>query len=170
MKHSDGVDEHENKLKCSCCGLKLHKKLVESETCMSQFEEKLDSILPQDLEFFFDFSGSQLVPIELIDSEESQSIYEANQEQDDHEFGDYQKADVIIKEHHTPGLESMELEETENSIVFHAKFSEFKEKSDNVVNEEIQETTIDTKKPDPNIGNVYFARFLYCSFLGIYFA
>ncbi|XP_076948503.1 myosin-binding protein 2-like [Bidens hawaiensis] len=151
VKHSDGVDEYENKLKCSCCGLKLHKKLCESETCMNQFEEKLDStsdFLPQDLEFFFDFSGSQLVPIELIDSEESQSIYEANQEQD-HEFGDYQKADVIIQEHHTPWLESMELEETENSIVFHAKFSESKEKS-GIVNEEVQETTIDTKKPDPN--------------------
>ncbi|XP_076889919.1 myosin-binding protein 3-like [Bidens hawaiensis] len=134
VKHSDDYE----KLECSCCGLKLHKKHVESETCLNQFEEKLDStsgFLPQDLEFFFDYSGSQLVPIELIDSEESQSIYEANQEQD---------------EHHTPGHESMELEETENSIVFHAKFSESKEKSDNIVNEEVQETTIDTKKLDPN--------------------
>ncbi|XP_076904335.1 myosin-binding protein 3-like [Bidens hawaiensis] len=150
VKHSEAGDEYENKLKCSCCGLKLQKKHAESETCLNQFEEKLDStsdFLPQDLEFFFDYSGSQLVPIELIDSEESQSILEANQEQD-HEFGDYQKADVIIQEHHTAGLEAMELEETENSIVFQAKFSESKEKSD-IVNEEVQEITIDTKKPDP---------------------
>ncbi|KAI3714343.1 hypothetical protein L1987_72940 [Smallanthus sonchifolius] len=74
--------------------------------------------------------GNQLVPIELVDSEESQNISEDDQD------------------HQTPGLESMELEETENSLVFHAKFGEFKEKS--AIVEELQETTMETKKLDPN--------------------
>ncbi|KAI3811985.1 hypothetical protein L1987_16685 [Smallanthus sonchifolius] len=75
-------------------------------------------------------SGNQLVPIELVDSEESQNISEADQD------------------HQTPGLESMELEETENSLVFRAKFGEFKEKS--AIVEELKETTMATKKLDLN--------------------
>ncbi|KAI7736518.1 hypothetical protein M8C21_003518 [Ambrosia artemisiifolia] len=129
----------------------------ESETCLNQFEERGDStadFLPQHLEFFFDYSGNQLVPIELVDSttEGSQSISEGDQ---DHEFEDYQK-DYVIQEQHTPGLQSMELEETENSLVFYADFGEVKEKAGIVeetpacvVNtEEHQETCIVTKKLD----------------------
>ncbi|KAF5778633.1 putative transcription factor interactor and regulator LIM family [Helianthus annuus] len=134
---------------------KIRINCFESETCVNKFDSRGDStsdFLPQHLEFFFDYSGNQLVPIELVDSstEESQNISEADQD-----FEDYDK-DHVIQEHQTSGLESMELEETENSLVFHAKISEFVEKSVFVeetpaclVNTEELQESIETKKLDP---------------------
>ncbi|KAK1437680.1 hypothetical protein QVD17_03476 [Tagetes erecta] len=150
VKQSDEDDDKKQNLKCSCCNL-VDTKIGKNdgiETCLNESEEKRDSIsgfLPQDLEFFFDFSGNQLVPIELVDSEESQNISEADEDQD---FGDHKKA-LVIQEHYTPGLASMELEEeTENCLVFHAKFNEFKEQA--AIVEELQETSMETMKLDPN--------------------
>ena len=75
------------------CGIQILLKL-------NQLEKKEDStsnFLPQDLEFFFDHSGNQLVPIELVDSttEESQNVSEADE---DHASRDYKKA-LVIQNH-----------------------------------------------------------------------
>ncbi|CAH1414155.1 unnamed protein product [Lactuca virosa] len=219
VKQSDGEDEDEQNLRCSCCGLKFHKKSFDSfvvtrsscdvlehtksealikssndqvgsdlmeetlqiqsrketqmnndgkdmwdsntfeiETELNQLEKKEDStsdFLPQHLEFFFDHSGNQLVPIELVDSttEESQNVSEADE---DHASGDYEKA-LVIQNHQTTGLESMELKETENSLVLHAKNSELIYEKSAIVQEiqtlfieELQENAVGTEKSDPD--------------------
>ncbi|XP_019164937.1 PREDICTED: myosin-binding protein 2 [Ipomoea nil] len=75
--------------------------------------------LPKHLEFFIDCSGNGLVPIELIDSmaEEDQSRHQFEETNLDEKTGEEPKFAV---------LESMEIEEDENSLVFYAKdcFSE----------------------------------------------
>ncbi|KAJ9548945.1 hypothetical protein OSB04_021488 [Centaurea solstitialis] len=139
-------DEH----KCSCCGFKIHKKSVdgdlvmdlmkenleikprkedldsncfEIETHLNQFEKRDDlnsDFVSGDLEFFFDYSGSQLVPIELVDSsmEESQNVSEAD-------------------------------EETENSLVFNAKFVELINEESAIV-EETRALFINFKEHEEN--------------------
>ncbi|XP_024990955.1 myosin-binding protein 2 [Cynara cardunculus var. scolymus] len=125
-----------------------------------QFEKKEDSnseTPPQDLEFFLDYSGNQLVPIESNEEE----LPNKSEVDDDQEFGDFQKAQVIseskietvteelvIETQETISvlqnaaellsviekteesskfaeLDSMEFEETENSLVFHANLNGF---------------------------------------------
>ncbi|KAL8224408.1 hypothetical protein R6Q57_019883 [Mikania cordata] len=124
-----------------------------------QFEKREDSkseTPTQDLEFFLDHSGNELVPIELIDP--NTETLEGNLEfEDDQEFGDFQKAqdalesktetvteELLQEDQEThyvlqdapsellsataksdesskfAELDSMEFEETENSLVFHA--------------------------------------------------
>ncbi|KAL4569450.1 hypothetical protein LXL04_025088 [Taraxacum kok-saghyz] len=225
VKQSDGEDEDEQYLECSCCGLKFQRKkcvdsfivtrnscdvlenskseglitglndrlgsdvmgenlkiesrketrmnhegkdvwvsnTIENETDMDQFEKKKDStsdFRPQDLEFFFDHSGNQLVPIELVDSttEESQNVSEADE---DHALGDYQKA-LVIQNHQNRGLESMELKETENSLVLHENNCEFIFEKSAIVQEtptlfieELQENAAETEKPEPDTHSVH---------------
>ncbi|KAK9060067.1 hypothetical protein SSX86_020771 [Deinandra increscens subsp. villosa] len=92
-----------------------------------QFEKTEDSnseTPTQDLEFLLDYSGNQLVPIELIDpiSEKLQDNLEVEEDQ---EFGDFQKAQDASESSKFAELDSMEFEETENSLVFHANLSGF---------------------------------------------
>lgn len=61
-----------------------------------QFEKKDDSnseTPAQDLEFFLDYSGHQLVPIESIDATTVEFLNNS-EVHEDHEFGDFQKAQV----------------------------------------------------------------------------
>ncbi|KVH96212.1 Zein-binding domain-containing protein [Cynara cardunculus var. scolymus] len=123
----------------------------EIETHLNQFEKKDDStsgLLSGDLEFFFDYSGSQLVPIELVDSstEESQNVSEADEE------------------HQKTELESMELEETENSLVFNAKIIELIHEKSAIVEEtralfvnsqEHEKDAAETDKFDPDAHSVH---------------
>ncbi|CAI9296901.1 unnamed protein product [Lactuca saligna] len=120
-----------------------------------QFEKKDDSnseTPAQDLEFFLDYSGHQLVPIESIDATTVE--FRNNSEvHEDHEFGDFQKAQATsestmetvtqelvkatdetlsvlqnskeLESSKLAELDSMEFEETENSLVFHANLSAF---------------------------------------------
>ncbi|KAI3816585.1 hypothetical protein L1987_16287 [Smallanthus sonchifolius] len=78
----------------------------------------------QDLEFLLDCSGNQLVPVESIDPIE-EKLQDNLEDDEDQEFGDFQKAtekpDELPK---FAELDSMEFEETENSLVFHANFDE----------------------------------------------
>ncbi|KAI3696282.1 hypothetical protein L1987_79294 [Smallanthus sonchifolius] len=78
----------------------------------------------QDLEFLLDCSGNQLVPVESIDPIE-ENLQDNLEVDEDQEFGDFQKAtekaDELSK---FAELDSMEFEETENSLVFHANFDE----------------------------------------------
>lgn len=103
-------------------------------------------IPPQHLEFFLDFSGNTLVPIELIDEHHSKE----NEGDDERNYEDYSLVsevrveerealllererrveevgsfiDVDINEEPTYSmLEAMEMEEDESSLVFHARAS-----------------------------------------------
>lgn len=120
-----------------------------------QFEKKDDSnseTPAQDLEFFLDYSGHQLVPIESIDATTVEFLNNS-EVHEDHEFGDFQKAQVTsestietvtqelvkateetlsvlqnskeLESSKLAELDSMEFEETENSLVFHANLSAF---------------------------------------------
>ncbi|XP_071686307.1 myosin-binding protein 2 [Rutidosis leptorrhynchoides] len=134
-----------------------------------KFDKKDDSTLnsgthEQDLEFFLDYSGNQLVPIETFDPID-------NEEQ---EFGDFQEAQVvselksetvteeIVKQSDETvsvierteelskfaGLDSMKFEETESSLVFHANLSDFTDEKPDIIEsnrtmstiEEVEET------------------------------
>ncbi|KAJ9554229.1 hypothetical protein OSB04_018274 [Centaurea solstitialis] len=112
---------------------------------------------PQDLEFLLDYSGNQLVPIES-----NEELVNKSEVDEDQEFGDFQKAQVVSEsrietvteelvnetnetfsvlqnasEESVSGIEkteelskfaeldSMEFEETENSLVFHANLNGF---------------------------------------------
>nr|XP_043613617.1 myosin-binding protein 2 isoform X2 [Erigeron canadensis] len=167
-----------------------------------QFEKKEDANLDtysekaqQDLEFFLDYSGSQLVPIESIDPDTEEFIKKSVVD-DDQEFGDFQKAQVmsesvmetvieeVVKETQETvsvlqnagelgsvvekteefpkfvELESMEFEETENSLVFHANISGVKEEKPKISeparisldSEEVQETQETDSEAEVSIG------------------
>ncbi|KAI3516662.1 hypothetical protein L1887_15585 [Cichorium endivia] len=142
--------------------IQTQKKETEVESLkedLIQFHKNDDSnseTPPQDLEFFLDYSGHQLVPIESTTTDELPNNSEVDEDQ---EFGDFQKAQglselktetvtmVIEKETEEKldvlqnagelisvaekteesskftELDSMEFEETENSLVFHAHTS-----------------------------------------------
>ncbi|XP_076933897.1 myosin-binding protein 2-like [Bidens hawaiensis] len=150
----DGEDEVG--LKCSCCGVDFvinrltncdsvidligsgevqkqgneTEETGETEVELLKKEDLNCENLTQDLEFFLDYSGNQLVSIDLID--------------EDQEFGDFQEAQIVSEsktETETiteelvgvtektgdsskfAELDSMEFEETENSLVFHVNSS-----------------------------------------------
>ncbi|XP_042011366.1 myosin-binding protein 2-like [Salvia splendens] len=99
-----------------------------------------DEVPPQHLEFFLDYSGHTLVPIELVDSMTDEHLGEGNGRiEDDGESSEREPLvlgreekradaflDVDINEEPTyTMLEVMEMEEDENSLVFHAKGSHF---------------------------------------------
>ncbi|KAJ9563770.1 hypothetical protein OSB04_008930 [Centaurea solstitialis] len=100
------------------------------EQDLIQFEKEEDSISEiHDVQFFIDYSGNdRLFPFELVDSktEESSKKYE-----DDHEFGDFQKARVESE------LESEEVDESvdrkteesikrvDRSLVYHEDLIDF---------------------------------------------
>ncbi|PWA67190.1 Zein-binding domain-containing protein [Artemisia annua] len=131
-------------------------EIIKDDLIQFEKKENISSDLPtQDLEFFLDYSGNQLVPIETVDENEEQ------------EFGEFQKAqamseskietvteelvmetretlsvlqnteDLITVSEKTEEkteeiaedlskfaqLDSMEFEETENALVFHANLS-----------------------------------------------
>ncbi|XP_042020919.1 myosin-binding protein 2-like [Salvia splendens] len=132
------------------------KETVEEEKSIVIMKDKSvqvcveeDEIPPQHLEFFLDYSGHTLVPIELVDSmtdelqgEEDNRI-EGDDESNDQALVDEREPlvlggesrqekkadaflDVDINEEPTyTMLEVMEMEEDENSLVFHAKDSRF---------------------------------------------
>ncbi|KAL8112275.1 hypothetical protein AgCh_019831 [Apium graveolens] len=105
-----------------------------SDEIMSQACRREDAsmkIHPEHLEFFIDFSGHQLVPVELIDlnTEENEFIKaEENQKNSElqekcgSEFGFVAQVETsVVEETKFAVFESMEMEETENSLVFYAK-------------------------------------------------
>ncbi|KAI3729295.1 hypothetical protein L6452_17948 [Arctium lappa] len=128
----------------------LGSNSFEIESHLNQFEKRDDStldFLSRDLEFFFDYSGSQLVPIELVDSstEESQNVSDADEES--------QNVPIEL-------VESMELEETEDSLVFNAKIIEHINEESAIVEEtralfinhpkQHEENAAQTQKFDPD--------------------
>ncbi|WOH15584.1 hypothetical protein DCAR_0935126 [Daucus carota subsp. sativus] len=114
---------------------KVMKDLISDEIVSK--EEASSKIHPEDLEFFIDFSGHQLVPIELIDSITEEN--ELNKAEENRRSSDLQEnnwssesatvdqVEKVIEEHRFEAFESMDMEETENSLVFNAKesFSEY---------------------------------------------
>ncbi|KAK3020037.1 hypothetical protein RJ639_003287 [Escallonia herrerae] len=119
-------------------------------------------IQSQHLEFFIDFSGHQLVPIELIDSisEDNQSRFkvEEGQENDDSEDDDlgheaHVEREAVLSEHENAGeckvavFESMKIEETDNSLVFRTR--ELDSFDEQVDRDQVTET------PPKDIGDVH---------------
>lgn len=114
---------------------KVLKDLV-SDEIMSK-EEASSKIHPEDWEFFIDFSGYQLVPIELIDStteeielnkaEENRKRSDLQENNWSSEFVIVDQVEKVVEENRFAALESMNIEETENSLVSNAKegFSEY---------------------------------------------
>ncbi|KAK1374671.1 putative myosin-binding protein 4 [Heracleum sosnowskyi] len=111
-----------------------------SDQIMSQACRKEDAsmkIHSEHLEFFIDFSGHQLVPVELIDFNTDQSEFiKAGENQNNgklqekcsSEFGLVAQVETLgVEEIKFAVFESMEMEETENSLVFYAKenYSEY---------------------------------------------
>ncbi|XP_017231081.1 myosin-binding protein 2 [Daucus carota subsp. sativus] len=105
-----------------------------SDEIMSQACRKENvsmKIHPEHLEFFIDFSGHELVPVELIDlnTEENELIKAVeNQKYSEFHEEDGSKCEVVARveasvaeETKFAVFESMEMKETENSLVFYAK-------------------------------------------------
>ncbi|XP_042006261.1 myosin-binding protein 2-like isoform X2 [Salvia splendens] len=99
-----------------------------------------DEVPPQHLEFFLDYSGHTLVPIELVDLMMDEHLGEGNDRIEDDGEGNEREPLVLGREEKRAGafldvdineeptyamLEVMEMEEDENSLVFHAKGSHF---------------------------------------------
>ncbi|KAK1416046.1 hypothetical protein QVD17_31834 [Tagetes erecta] len=114
-------DEDDVGLICSCCGVDFNrKKLVLDQIRSDNFgrrhevqkqgketEETIETIASknhdsnsekptQDLEFLLDYSGNQLVPIESIDPK-FESVDNSLEVDEDQEFGDFQKANVMTQ-------------------------------------------------------------------------
>lgn len=74
--------------------------IKEDKSSVIKEDQDFTEILSQHLEFFVDYSGHQLVPIELIDSTSEENQIRC-QVEEDHEFGDYQEAkassDLLIE-------------------------------------------------------------------------
>ncbi|XP_021997354.1 myosin-binding protein 2 isoform X2 [Helianthus annuus] len=160
--------DHENEVQV------LQKETEETgDLIVFEKREELKSESPtQDLEFLFDCSGNQLVPVESVDDLEVD---------EDQEFGDFQKAqdvsesktEIVIEEllqenqethsvvQETDGktdelskfseLDSMEFEETENSLVFHVNSCDFSDERP-AISEPIQAQS-DTKEVQEIEGN-----------------
>ncbi|KAI3817290.1 hypothetical protein L1987_11079 [Smallanthus sonchifolius] len=186
-------EEDEVGLKCSCCGVDFKRKsldeslsidLTGSDLVSDHFGGKheiqkqgKETESAQDLEFFLDYSGNQLVPVESIDPAVDE----------DQEFGDFQKAQVVSEpkietvteellnenqETHFvlqdarellsvtektedlskfSQLDSMEFEETENSLVFHVNLSGYPDENSSISeptqtpsdSKELQETEVE---------------------------
>ncbi|XP_076953504.1 myosin-binding protein 3-like isoform X2 [Bidens hawaiensis] len=124
--------------------------------------------LTQDLEFLLDYSGNQLVPVELIEPVVD-NLEDDLEVDEDQEFGEFQKAQDVSEskietvtdelellqenqETHSVlqdvkadesskfiELDSMEFEETENSLVFHANSSDYSNEKP-AISEPVQET------------------------------
>ncbi|KAG6407688.1 hypothetical protein SASPL_130685 [Salvia splendens] len=99
-----------------------------------------DEVPPQHLEFFLDYSGHTLVPIELVDLMMDEHLGEGNDRIEDDGEGNEREPLVLGREEKRAGafldvdineeptyamLEVMEMEEDENSLVFHAKGPHF---------------------------------------------
>ncbi|KAK1387034.1 Myosin-binding protein 3 [Heracleum sosnowskyi] len=107
------------------------KDLVSDE--IMRKDEASSKIHPEDLEFFIDFSGHQLVPIELIDStteeielnkaEENRKTSDLQENNCSSEFVIVDQVETVVEENKFADFESMDIEETENSLVFNAKES-----------------------------------------------
>ncbi|KAL8157589.1 myosin-binding protein 2-like [Apium graveolens] len=110
---------------------KMMKDLVSDEIVSK--EEASSKIHPEDLEFFIDFSGHQLVPIELIDStteeielnkaEENRKSSDLQENYWSSEFAIVDQFEAVVGENKFTASESMDIEETESSLVFNAKES-----------------------------------------------
>ncbi|KAL4574380.1 hypothetical protein LXL04_021209 [Taraxacum kok-saghyz] len=114
-------------------GEKQEIKIPKKETEVESVKENLipveknddsNSETPaQDLEFFLDYSGHQLVPIDPID--QTRDELRTNSEiDDDHEFGDFQKAQAISeKKTEIVAQESVKEVEETLSVLQHAEES-----------------------------------------------
>ncbi|KAI3720133.1 hypothetical protein L6452_21043 [Arctium lappa] len=76
-------------------------EVIRDSNCLEhdliRFEKEEDSISAiRDVQFFIDYSGNQLFPFELLDSKTEENP--KNSEDEDHEFGDFQKAQVKSEE------------------------------------------------------------------------
>ncbi|KAJ0683412.1 putative myosin-binding protein [Helianthus annuus] len=109
--------------------VEITRELNSIEENLIQFEngEDLDS---QDLQFFTEYSGDKLFPFELADKKTEELSDSIEEEEEDHEFGDFQEA-------------KMNLQET---VVFHENLSDLIDFGDEKVatNEETQIRLIDT--------------------------
>ncbi|KAJ0537690.1 putative myosin-binding protein [Helianthus annuus] len=126
----------------------------ETEVELSKKEDSNIEKPTQDLEFLLDYSGKQLVQVELIDPA-TENFHNSLEVDEDQEFGEFQKAEIMsesktedlleTQETHFvlevvgkellsvtaktedsskfAELDSMEFEETENSLVFHVNLS-----------------------------------------------
>ncbi|XP_059655373.1 myosin-binding protein 3-like isoform X2 [Cornus florida] len=104
-----------------------------SDETINSIDDSSLEIIPQHLEFFVGQGGCRLIPVELIDSttEENQSKYRIKEE--DHENNDIQEANLgsVLQDEARIGeseeeprfavIESVEMEENENSLVIHEK-------------------------------------------------
>ena len=91
-----------------------------------QFEKEEDSVSSiHDVHFFIDYSGNQLFPFELVDSKTEENLKKS--EDEDHEFGDFQKADVKSEEiDESVHQKTEELHEyAEKSHVYHENLIDF---------------------------------------------
>lgn len=107
--------------------------LISDEIMTQACRKKDDSmkIHPEHLEFFIDFGGHQLVPVELIDlntekigfvKAEENKKFSNFQEKYSSEFDLVALVETSVVEGTKFAVfESMEMEETENSLVFYAK-------------------------------------------------
>ncbi|KAL3510547.1 hypothetical protein ACH5RR_029948 [Cinchona calisaya] len=133
LKKTEQVVEKEKELIVKESG----KKNMKDQSVQVSLEDDASvEILPQHLEFFFDYSGNILVPVDMIDSptEEDQMINtnkDEDQTNDDHQEANKcrelnSEATAAISSPRTDKkpeyavLESMEMEEDENSWVFQA--------------------------------------------------
>ena len=148
---------------------KVMKDLISDEIVSK--EEASSKIHPEDLEFFIDFSGHQLVPIELIDSITEEN--ELNKAEENRRSSDLQEnnwssesatvdqVEKVIEEHRFEAFESMDMEETENSLVFNAKesFSEYEnadksrgmEEIENALSYNAKESVSEYKNADKSV-------------------
>ncbi|KAI3466964.1 hypothetical protein Pfo_023627 [Paulownia fortunei] len=141
-------------------------------------EDAALEISPQHLEFFLDYSGHRLVPVELIDSVTEESQSKDNVKNEDHdnvkdqgsskgcEVQVEEKEDLVMKnrsrldevdvvldadineEPKFALLDSMEMVEDENSLVFHAKDC-------HVVMEEFEQTNFPARQfPSEKVSDV----------------
>ncbi|XP_076941298.1 myosin-binding protein 2-like isoform X2 [Bidens hawaiensis] len=180
-------DQDEVGLKCSCCGVdivinrlascnsiidligsdevqkqgKETEETGETEVGLLKKEDLNSEKLTQDLEFFLDYSGNQLVPIESIDPID-----------EDQEFGDFQEAQIVSELKAEPEivteevvvvtektedsskfseLDSMEFEETENSLVFHVNSSSSVSEPSQMV-QETEEGNSEDEEAEVSIG------------------
>ncbi|KAI3763753.1 hypothetical protein L2E82_13750 [Cichorium intybus] len=127
---------------------------------LNAFEQELiqfgkgEDLNSQDLQFFIDYSGNQLFPFELLDTKTEE--IRNDPEDEDHEFGDFQKAQVISKE-----IDESVHQETEESSKFSEKTLVSNENLMDFGNEQVaidqqtQTPSIDTEELQESVSDIH---------------
>ncbi|GER50492.1 hypothetical protein STAS_27802 [Striga asiatica] len=192
-----GEDEKENEVLEMDVGGKVandHGKLnfiMEDKSVQAYIEQDSSQDISTHLEFFLDYSGHRLVPVELIDSvtEDNEMIGNVQTEAHEHVTDRYDSRDceVEVGENEDMGLkntmepddlnlvidvdlnletkctmlESMEMEEEENSSVFHANDSksmmgEFQKSNNFPADIFVSEDVKDVQEMDGSAGEMHY--------------